>query len=275
MKVNAMLQAYADRRDAFLLRVVHDLKQDDRFVAAWLAGSFGRGEADLVSDLDLHVVITDDYAQTLLEKPAMVWASSTPERMALIRRYGEPVILHENHWNAICEGTFTYCEYADLTKVDWMLMAKSKAVRPCFTRLLFERAPIPQAAAPESETLDERKLSVTEQVGYLWLMMATGCKYIIRGDVYAVIHQFKIVHDTLDEIERLLQGKPAIWGQHYLERFTVTDVSMLAWVQRVRELCAQMRVMSPRIEEFVGGPVHPDAFSTIDTLLNIADHEDA
>ena len=106
-------------------------------------------------------------------------------------------------------------------------------------------------------------------------MMATGCKYIIRGDVYAVIHQFKIVHDTLDEIERLLQGKPAIWGQHYLERFTVTDVSMLAWVQRVRELCAQMRVMSPRIEEFVGGPVHPDAFSTIDTLLNIADHEDA
>ena len=197
MKVNAMLQAYADRRDAFLLRVVHDLKQDDRFVAAWLAGSFGRGEADLVSDLDLHVVITDDYAQTLLEKPAMVWASSTPERMALIRRYGEPVILHENHWNAICEGTFTYCEYADLTKVD------------------------------------------------------------------------------CDEIERLLQGKPAIWGQHYLERFTVTDVSMLAWVQRVRELCAQIRVMSPRIEEFVGGPVHPAAFSTIDTLLNIADHEDA
>ncbi len=26
---------------------------------------------------------------------------------------------------------------------------------------------------------------------------------------------------------------------------------------------------------FVSGPVHPAAFSTIDALLNIADHEDA
>lgn len=123
------------RRDAFLQRVLDDLQADARFVAAWLAGSFGRDEADLISDLDLHVVVTDDCAAPLLIKPKMVWANTTPERMALFRRYGEPAILHENHHNAICEGTFTYCEYADLVKVDWTLMAQSKALRPAFSRL--------------------------------------------------------------------------------------------------------------------------------------------
>ncbi len=264
---DALLQAYADRRDAFLKQVVADLQTDPRFVAAWLAGSFGRGEADLVSDLDLHVVVTDDYALSLLVKPLPVWANSTPERLALLQRFGTPVIVHENHWNAICEGTFTYCEYADLVKVDWTLMAHAKAIRPHFTRLLFEHSPIPYAPAPQPETLEVRKVELAEQVGYFWLMTASGCKYLIRKDMGEVIRQFSTVHDVLDEIERLQRGELAIWGRRYLGKFVVPDADVAAWVQRVRALCAYLVSMYPRIEQLIGEPLTPAPTAVIDQLL--------
>jgi len=267
MRITPALQAYVARRDAFLQRVLADLQRDDRFVAAWLAGSFGRGEADLISDLDLHLVVTDAYADTILIKPAMVWASTTAERMVLFHRYGEPVILHENHHNAIGEGTFTYCEYADLVKVDWTLMAQSKALRPAFARLLFERVAIPQAVAPVAESLAERQEAIAEKVGYFWLMAATGCKYIVRGDAVAVIQQFKMVHDTLDEIERLLQGQPPIWGREHIEPFHVEALDMPYWAAQVQAMCHQMVAMYPRIEAFVGHAVHPIAIDTIEALL--------
>ncbi len=48
-------------REALLLHVTETLKRDDRFVAAWLAGSYGRGELKWSSDLDLHVVKLGGY----------------------------------------------------------------------------------------------------------------------------------------------------------------------------------------------------------------------
>lgn len=269
MPITPTLLAYAARRDAFLQRVLADLQHDDVIVAAWLSGSFGRDEADLISDLDLHIVVTDGYAATLLIKPKTVWASTTAARLALFRRYGEPAILHENHHNAICDGTFTYCEYADLVKVDWTLMAQSKALRPAFSRLLFERVAIPQANMPLAETLVERQEAVAEQVGYFWLMIATGCKYIVRGDGVAVIQQFKMVHDTLDEIERLLQGAPPIWGREHIEPFRVDALEMRYWAGRARLMGQWMVARYPRIEAFVGHAVHPIATDTIEALLGL------
>lgn len=272
IQMNPTLQTYAERRDTFLKRVCADLQQDERFVAAWLAGSFGRGQADLVSDLDLHVVIADAYAPILLDRPRMVWSKSSPARMALFQRYGQPVIVHENHWNAICDGTFTYCEYADLVKVDWTLMAQSKAVRPHFTQVLFQRdMPVPHAPVPHAEGLAERKATIGEQVGYFWLMTATGCKYLVRGDMGAVIQQFSIVHHTLDEIERLLQGQPAIWGRRYLPAFEVPDVDAQAWVKRVRALCAQLLDRYPRIEALLGEPMNREAYAVVEALLKMAE----
>ena len=49
--------AHAALRDDLLRQTVAALAEDGRFVAAWLAGSFGRGEADAYSDLDLVAVV--------------------------------------------------------------------------------------------------------------------------------------------------------------------------------------------------------------------------
>ena len=41
------------------------LRDDDRVLAAWLVGSFARGNADPWSDIDLHCTITDDSTEQL------------------------------------------------------------------------------------------------------------------------------------------------------------------------------------------------------------------
>lgn len=94
---------------------------------------------------------------------------------------------------------------------------------------------------------------MAEQVGYFWLMaVLTGCKYIVRGDVVAVIRQFKMVHETLDEIERLLQGQPPIWGSEHIEPFRVDALEMPYWAEQARAMCQRIAAMYPRIEAFVG-----------------------
>src|SRR5437660_583467 len=56
---------YAQAREALLAHITDTLKRDQRFVAAWLAGSYGRGEQQWSSDLDLHVVVANDYSERL------------------------------------------------------------------------------------------------------------------------------------------------------------------------------------------------------------------
>ena len=44
---------YAQARERLLERIAAGLAADRRFMAAWLSGSYGRGEQDAVSDIDL------------------------------------------------------------------------------------------------------------------------------------------------------------------------------------------------------------------------------
>lgn len=263
------LVAYAARRDGWLARVVESLRADDRFVGAWLAGSFGRGTQDEMSDLDLHVVLADD-ADPLLRKPIQVWANTTPERREVFERFGSLVITHENHWNAICDGTFTLLAYADQVMVDWQFIPASKALRPPFTQLLFAKIAIPYAPMPVAEDLETRRAALAEQTGYFWLMTSTACRYVLRRDTPAIIAQLHMIHGVLDEIERLLRGAPDVWGQHFLPRFDVTALDLQTWIDRLRGYCRHMLDLYPRIEAVVDGPIHPAPMHHIDTLLTMA-----
>ena len=77
------LTAYASARESLLAQVIESLSADDRFFAAWLTGSYGRGEADEVSDLDLTLVVADSVAETLCARPWQSAARTTDERLAL------------------------------------------------------------------------------------------------------------------------------------------------------------------------------------------------
>src|SRR6266700_3929620 len=82
--------AFAQTREQMLTTLTEVLRNDERFVAAWLAGSYGRGEQTVGSDLDLHVVVADAYSEVLCAKPWDAGAKTTPERLALFRQIETP-----------------------------------------------------------------------------------------------------------------------------------------------------------------------------------------
>ena len=67
-----------------LQRFVAACEQDDRIVAAFLGGSFARGQADAYSDLDLYLITT-----------RAAYGDFFAQRAAFMRRLGEPVFLED------------------------------------------------------------------------------------------------------------------------------------------------------------------------------------
>jgi predicted nucleotidyltransferase len=53
--MSGTLPSYREQRDSFLTKLTKTLSMEERFVAAWLTGSFGRKEEDFVSDIDLRL----------------------------------------------------------------------------------------------------------------------------------------------------------------------------------------------------------------------------
>jgi UTP:GlnB (protein PII) uridylyltransferase len=80
---------YVQAREALLAHITETLKRDKRFVAAWLAGagSYGRSEQTWSSDLELHIVVANDYSERLCAQPWSGDAKTTEERLVLFKVY--------------------------------------------------------------------------------------------------------------------------------------------------------------------------------------------
>ncbi len=202
------LEVYEEKREALLAAISDALMNDERFVAAWLTGSYARGEADAVSDIDLTVVVGDAYGDSLCRRGAMVTARPPTERLFLFSQFGEPANVHENNNNAPQGGTFTSVLYQPSAHiVDWILVPYSKAQRPGTARVLFEHLPVsvaPPPAPPDSATLAEK---VPEMIAFFWMMMAVVCKYLVRrelGFVHCWLHELNTL--ALD-VERLITAQ--------------------------------------------------------------------
>ena len=88
---------YRTNRNELLQHILAVLRTDERFVAAWLTGSLGRNEADDLSDLDLSVVVADAYTHRLCScNPVVVTRNTSPERLALYKQFGQPLVLRED-----------------------------------------------------------------------------------------------------------------------------------------------------------------------------------
>ena len=81
------MEAHRQGRETLLESIVAALAADERFVAAWLTGSYARGDADAVSDIDLTVVVADEHAEILCRRMEMVTAWPPAERLALCLLY--------------------------------------------------------------------------------------------------------------------------------------------------------------------------------------------
>src|SRR5215213_5207611 len=157
------LGSYRDGRDHSLLSIVDSIFRDERFVAAWLTGSFSRNEADFLSDIDLSLVVSEAYSPSLCMRLDQVSAQTSPERYSLFSQFGTPALIHENNNNAPEGGTFTFILYTESAfMVDWVLIPQSAAKRPEQAKLLFDKVDIPIESRAEPESVEQRRQSVIE-----------------------------------------------------------------------------------------------------------------
>jgi len=269
MEPNISLDAYRQSREVLLTSIITELSADERFVAAWLTGSYSRGDADDVSDLDLHVVVAQPYSDVLCTRQEQVSHKTTDERLALFRKFGEPALIHENNNNAPQGGTFTFVLYSgSALMIDWVLVPETNIERPFHSRLLFDKGNIPVSSPPSAEDLQESTKAVAEQWAFFWMMTAVTIKYLVRGDLVFVQEWLEHLHGLVREIERRMERKT--WQETYVRgsvsQFQPTREKQ---IESLQELCNQMLKLKTRVTEFTGAePATP--ISEINDLFALA-----
>lgn len=268
--MNRSLQKYRESREHLLTRIVETLSNDERVVAAWLSGSYSRNDADAVSDLDLTVVIADQYSQRLCQKLEQVTSQTTTERLEIFRQFGEPAILHENNNNAPEGGTFTFTLYANSSlMVDWILIPHHKASRPLEAHSLFEKSRIPVIPVATPERSEQRAKVASERVAFFWMMLAITAKYLVRRDQVFVTQWLEELSKILQEVERLIAGNP--W-QYVRESRTVLEPGISAQKQSMLKVGNKMESLLPRLLS-MGGNALPSPMPEIQALLDLVENE--
>ena len=270
LKQPKTIQEYASNRNRLLEHITRVLKEDDRFVAAWLTGSFGRDDADNVSDLDLTAVVENTFAKNLCFRPHQVGANTTQERYALFSQFGQPHIIHENHHNAPENGSFTFILYQETAlAVDWVLRPNTNVTRPALSVLLFDKANISIDPPISAESVSQRIELVSEQVAFFWMMVTVTIKYLIRRDeVY--FHRFlDMLQGILWDIRRLVAGEPDQWLKGSLVKMALTRETQIA---SVRQICQEMLDVMIDVEK-MGGTVPASPMSTIEILIHFAEND--
>jgi predicted nucleotidyltransferase len=244
------LESYRQSREALLEQISTDLSGDERFMAAWVTGSYAREEADEVSDLDLSLVVADSFAEALCARLAQVSHETAQQRFTLFSRFGKPALVHENNHNAPAGGTFTFVLYAGSgLMVDWILIPQTHARRQFSSRVLFEKENVMVAPAPEAEDLPRAQQIVSEQWAFFWMMAAITVKHIVRGDSVFVATWLDQLQRIVEDIERHLRREP--WSYTRGSRSWLQP-TRAGQIESLRSLCEQMQTLATQIQPFTG-----------------------
>lgn len=261
------LARYAADRERLLGDIVAATANDPRFRAGWLTGSYGRGDQDALSDLDLTLVVVEAHAATLCRRAATVSAVTTPERHALFARFGEIANLHENNNNAPPDGTFTNVVYAPTAvMVDWVLAPEEDVQRPAASRLLFDHVGIPVAPPPVPESAGQRTEKASEINAFFWMMLAVTIKCHLRGDGVFVATWLESLQRMVREVQRLVAGETAVYQRGSLSSLAADPAAQLAALE---QLAAEMEGLMPGAAA-LGGFIRPSPLPTIARLITLA-----
>jgi hypothetical protein len=264
--MNGALRDYVARRDTLLASIVETLSADERFVAGWLAGSFGRGEQDALSDLDLTLVVAEPYSSALCNRLWQVAGETTAERLALFSRFGKPAVIHENNHNAPEGGTFTFVMYEpSAVMIDWILRPEGTAQRPADSRLLWDRVGIPLTQPPTPAAVEQRAREASEMVAFFWMMAAVTAKYIGRDDGLFVNTWLEELSRLGDEVERRVNGDSWQYRRGSAGTLQPTHEAQLA---ALRVQCERILSLMPSVVA-LGGYVPSGAMNTLEVLLEI------
>lgn len=189
-------------RDALLRQIEAALRADVRVVAAWLAGSLGRGNADALSDIDLWVVMRDDAIEAVAADPR-----------AFVAGIGSPCLNIDDPRGSLPGGVFLFHTHfpseTGAHNVDWYWQSASRATRLVGTALLFQHVPIPAAPPPGVLAPAELQARLEEQLSLFWTTVLIAGKGIGRGRTTAFVRQAGYLAQMLATLRWLIDHRTA------------------------------------------------------------------
>jgi len=265
--ITDFLQEYATARDELLERMVVSLKQDQRFVAAWLTGSFGKKDTDEVSDLDLTVVVSRSHSDQLCARPETITARAPKVRLDLYSQFGRIGFAYENNNNAPIGGTATNVMYLPSgARVDWVLVPEETAQRPENIELLFSHVDVPTMPKTVPASREQRAKEATEMVVFFWLMATVVAKYLIRNDAVFVTRWLEQLSALVMAIERCVEG---ISGQYHRGSITNLHCRSAEQLKQLRDLCNRVEALTPQVLA-LGGQVWKESQIGVEQWLRMA-----
>jgi predicted nucleotidyltransferase len=190
-----LLAVNTECRDAWWRATGAALSSDDRVTAALLCGSFGRGDADEWSDIDIIVFISDDRL-----------AGVVADRSRFGEPFGTAVYVLDSTWNAPVTGAQVNVLYRLDTGlplyVDWNLWPLSMATQPLDTKVVFERSP--GLIAPVATTF-ERWATYERQPRPSWPVVDEDFRRHAYFGMVPIAVKF-CVRRQRQRLERLLHG---------------------------------------------------------------------
>lgn len=147
-------------QDRFICALATKAEADQRVLAAWLTGSFGKGKADRWSDVDAHLLI-DSQAHEAFHKGVECWLSEIHPLVFFRLMFNGRMV------NAMTEGAM---------RLDvWLHDGESAEVTSGETRVIFERKPGTLVRMPPSRdemTAEEAGDLLRSEIPEFWRCIA-------------------------------------------------------------------------------------------------------
>lgn len=187
----------------FLADLQPKLAGDARLLAAWLAGSFGRGSADRYSDIDLHLWLNDAGA---FRRDAKEW-------LAALR----PLVLYK----LLFDGQMINALTADGLRIDLWLHEAAPVLDPAQVKVLLDREgrlrlEAPPAAAPDPAQLAADLLAQIEE---FWRCIALLPTVIGRSELLVSFTGLNVELGLISEILMTGYGRPRDRGFKVLNAY--------------------------------------------------------
>ncbi|MCC6457028.1 MAG: nucleotidyltransferase domain-containing protein [Caldilineaceae bacterium] len=200
----ATLAQLGEERNRLLSRVQQVLEADGRVTAAWLSGSYGRGEADAWSDLDLHVAVVDEHFEAFIAEHQTLFANCGQQLH---------VISHGILSWSMPNGRFWLVQYAPyMLEVDWNIGPTAATTRPEASYMLFDRVGIPITAPLPPVGDDFRRAEAKNQLDFFWAMAPIAIKFAGRGHTRLAVKQVDYLEGAFVKLWR------ALWRPELLQK---------------------------------------------------------
>ncbi len=262
-----------EERDLLLARVLHVLEADARVNAAWLSGSFGRGEVDEWSDLDLHVAVMDVHLDGF-------WA----EHEALFAKCGKFILTFGGMLsNSMPGGRFWLVQYLPLMlEIDWNIGPTTATTRPEASTMLFDRVGIP-VTPPLTPLGDELQLELAKtQLSLFWAMAPIAIKFVGRGHTRLAVKQVDLLQGAFVKLWRVLWNPTWLQTDAFhqnrpleteldarLPRFG-PKIDPLEALTVIRTFCDEVQALHPALAQ-LGVSVHEDVVREVAALAQVAE----